>query len=104
MPKDYTYEFFQQIFMKKKNEKKENPLEALIRTAREEIDNQQEQENEANKDEGEGDEIKPTLKFMTLFDIETSEYFSVDETAQYLAVGMVNGGTVVYDMNLGIEK
>lgn len=90
--------------MKKKNEKKENPLEALIRTAREEIDNQQEQENEANKDEGEGDEIKPTLKFMTLFDIETSEYFSVDETAQYLAVGMVNGGTVVYDMNLGIEK
>lgn len=102
MPKDLTYDFFQQQFMKRKNDekkKKENTLAALIRTAQADV-----RAHEADAKPGgiaAGGPPKPLLTFKTLFDIETAEY--LDDASQFLAVGMVNGGTIVYDVSLGVE-
>jgi hypothetical protein len=77
VPKDYTYEHFQQQFMKRKNDekkKKENTLAALIKAAQQ--DTQQQQESEANKapdGESEDKQATPILTFTTLFAIQTSE-------------------------------
>lgn len=105
VPKNFTYDHFQQEFMRRKNEekkKKENTLATLIKTAKEDMDKQnKEKQPEENQEHG---ERKPSLVFKTLFDIESSEYLDYDENAQLLAVGMVNGGTIVYDICVGFEK
>ena len=110
IPKDFTYDHFQREFMKRKNDekkKKENTLAALIKTAREDVDKQKAQ-NDGKPAEPEDGEDKanprPLLTFKPLFAIESSEYLDLDDAAQYLAIGMVNGGTIIYDINIGIEK
>lgn len=106
-PRDYTYNYFQTIFMRKKNEekkKKENTLATLIKTARQDINNQQENKNPVLTEEEKKAREKPLITFKPFFVIESSEYLDLDEEAQYLAVGMINGGTIIYDLNLGVEK
>jgi len=107
VPIDYSYERLQNDFMKKKNEekkKKENTLAALIKAAKEDL-KEQEQNKAGDHPDGEAKkEFKPILTFKSLFTIESSQYLDLEEYAQYLAVGMVNGGTIVYDISVGIEK
>lgn len=105
-PKDYTYNFFQTIFMKKKNDekkKKESSLATLIKTARQDINNQQDKNAVLTEEEKKAKE-KPIITFKPFFMIESSEYLDLDEEAQYLAIGMINGGTIIYDLNVGVEK
>ena len=92
--------------MKKKNDekkKKENNLATLIKTARQDINNQQDKNPALTEEEKKARE-KPILTFKPFFVIESSEYLDLDEEAQYLAIGMINGGTIIYDLNVGVEK
>lgn len=106
IPADYSLEKLQNDFTRRKSDEKktkENTLATLIKTARNDIQAQQQKEPQA---EGNQDKkaAKPSLTFKSLFTIESSAYLDFEENAQFLAVGMVNGGTIVYDINIGIEK
>jgi hypothetical protein len=106
IPVDYWIERLQTDFTKRKldeKKKKENTLATLIKTAKEDIQAQQQKESQVVGDQDKK-AIRPSLTFKTLFDIESSAYLDFEENAQFLAVGMVNGGTIVYDLNIGIEK
>ncbi|CAI2381989.1 unnamed protein product [Moneuplotes crassus] len=108
IPKDLTYDKFQKEFNRKRAEekkKKENTLATLIKTARDDLKAQEEEKAkdvEENKEEDEKN--KPVLTFISLFNISSAEYLDNAENAQYLAIGMVNGGAIIYDLCLGVEK
>ena len=107
IPRDYSYDNFQKEFLKRKTnekKKKENTLAELIKTAKKDLEAQEKEKEQSEEGENDTDKIKPAFKFTSLFTISSSEYLDLNENAQYLAVGMVNGGTIVYDVSVGVEK
>lgn len=67
------------------------------------MNQKQEKANELAAEE-EKARMTPIMIFKPFFNIESSEYLDLEGDAQYLAVGMINGGTIIYDINMGVEK